>query len=151
MLHKIPGLIFVIGIMGIVSGCDQKPKVMSSSTGLMPQRTYDVQQLALGQQVYVANCAVCHGDNAQGASNWQQRNPDGTFPPPPLNGTGHSWHHSTEILYDVIANGSQPGQGNMPAWKDRLTKEQIDAVIIWFQSLWPDQVYAAWYEMQQRK
>jgi mono/diheme cytochrome c family protein len=137
--------------MVIAGGCDQKPQVMSSSTGLMPQRVYDAQQLALGQQVYAANCAVCHGDKAQGASNWQQRNPDGTFPPPPLNGTGHSWHHSTEVLYDVIANGSQPGQGMMPAWKDKLVKEQIDAVILWFQSLWPDQVYAAWYEMQQRK
>ena len=141
------GLFLVIGS----AGCDQQPKVMSSSTGLMPQRSYDENQLALGKQVFTDNCAVCHGDNAQGANNWHQRNADGSFPPPPLNGTAHAWHHSLDVLYDVISNGSQPGQGNMPAWKDKLSKEQIEATIMWFQSLWPDQVYAGWYEMQQRK
>ena len=142
----IAGIVLVIS----VAACDQQPKVMSSSTGLMPQRAYDANQLALGKQVFTDNCAKCHGDSAQGANNWHQRNPDGSFPPPPLNGTGHAWHHSLEVLFDVISNGSQPEQGNMPAWKDKLTKEQIDATIMWFQSLWPDQVYAAWYEMQQR-
>jgi len=137
-------------LIGIVS-CDQQPKVLSSSTGLMPQRSYDENQLALGKQVFAENCAVCHGDNAQGAKNWHQRNSDGSFLPPPLNGTGHAWHHSLNVLYDVISNGSQPGQGNMPAWKDKLSKEQIEAIIMWFQSLWPDPVYAGWYEMQQRK
>lgn len=134
-----------------IAGCDQQPKVMSSSTGLIPKRSYDEQQLALGKQVFTENCAKCHGDNAQGAKNWHQRNADGSFPPPPLNGTGHAWHHSLEVLSDVISNGSQSGQGNMPAWKDKLTRDQIDATIMWFQSLWPDQVYAAWFEMQQRK
>ena len=141
----------IAGVLLLVIACDQQPKVMNSSTGLIPQRLYDAKQLDMGKQIFVENCANCHGDNAQGASNWHQRNPDGTFPPPPLNGTGHAWHHSTEVLYDVISNGSQPGQGNMPAWKDKLSKEQIEATIMWFQSLWSDQVYAAWYEMQHQK
>lgn len=131
--------------------CDQQPKVMSASTGQMPQRSYDENQLALGKKVFVTHCAVCHGDNAQGDANWRQRNPDGTFPPPPLNGTGHAWHHSVDVLYEIISDGSQPGQGKMPPWKDKLSREQIEATIMWFQSLWPDQVYAAWYEMQQRR
>ena len=141
-------LAFVLAV--IVTGCDQEPKVLSSSTGLMPKRNYDQKQLAAGKQVFKEHCAVCHGENAQGSKNWHQRNPDGTFPPPPLNGSGHAWHHSTNVLFEVISNGSQDGQGNMPAWKDKLTKQQIEATIMWFQSLWPDQVYAAWYEMQQR-
>lgn len=142
--------VYLLLAAGIIA-CDQQPKVSSSSSGLMPQRSYDEAQLALGKQVFDDNCSVCHGDNAQGAKDWHQRNPDGSFPPPPLNGTGHAWHHSLDVLYDVIANGSQPGQGNMPAWKDKLSQEQIEATIMWFQSLWPDQVYASWYEMQQRK
>ena len=141
------GLLLICGIVA----CDQQPKLASSSTGLMPQRSYDEAQLALGMQVFTENCALCHGESAQGAKNWHQRNADGSFPAPPLNGTGHAWHHSLDVLYDVIANGSQPGQGNISAWKDKLSKEQINAVIMWFQSLWPDQVYAAWYETQQRK
>jgi len=134
----------------LLAGCDQKPSISASSTGLMPKREYDPGVLEAGKKIFVENCAQCHGDNAQGASNWHQRNPDGTFPAPPLNGTGHAWHHSSAVLTDMITNGSQPGEGNMPAWKDKLTAREIEMVILWFQSLWPDPLYAAWYEQQQR-
>ncbi|HEY5602599.1 MAG TPA: cytochrome c [Gammaproteobacteria bacterium] len=149
MNYKIHSWVFIIGLIALVAGCDQKPKLSSSSTGLMPPRIYDAQQLALGKQLFGEHCAGCHGDNAQGAAHWQQPNSDGTYPPPPLDGSGHAWHHSTGTLFEVISNGSQPGRGNMPAWKDRLNEEQIIAVIVWFQSLWPDPVYAAWYESYQ--
>jgi mono/diheme cytochrome c family protein len=36
----------------------------------------------------------------------------------------------------------------MPAWKGKLSDAQIDAVIEWMQSTWPDPVFAAWHEMQ---
>lgn len=134
----------------LLTGCDQKPSVSASSTGLMPKRQYDQAVLDQGRKIYSENCAQCHGANAEGATNWHKRNEDGTFPPPPLNGTGHAWHHSTAVLTDMIKNGSKPGEGNMPAWKDRLSDEQISTVIQWFQSQWPDPVYAAWYEQQQR-
>ena len=32
----------------------------------------------------------------------------------------------------------------MPPFKDKLTAQEIDAIIAWFQSLWPDNIYAAW-------
>jgi mono/diheme cytochrome c family protein len=152
--QKVSGLAVlstVVIFAGSISGCDRESKVTDTQTGVMPQRQYDQKQLNLGKQVFSEHCAACHGDNAQGSKNWHKRNPDGTFPPPPLNGSGHAWHHSTDVLYEVIANGSRDGQGKMPAWKDKLTKQQIEATIMWFQSLWPDPVYAAWYEMQHRQ
>lgn len=140
----------LLTIVILLAACDQNPSVSMSSTGQMPQRQYDQNVLAMGKQIYSENCAKCHGVNAEGATNWHKRNGDGTFPPPPLNGSGHAWHHSTAVLTDMILNGSKPGEGNMPAWKDKLSREQIDSVIQYFQSLWPDQVYAVWYEQQQR-
>lgn len=134
----------------LLIGCDQNPSVSVSSTGQMPEREYNQAVLDRGGKIYSENCAQCHGANAEGAPNWHKRNEDGTFPPPPLNGTGHAWHHSIAVLTDMIKNGSKPGEGNMPAWKDRLSDEDISVVIQWFQSLWPDPVYAAWYEQQQR-
>ena len=80
----------------------------------------------------------------------RKRKPDGKYPPPPLNGSGHAWHHSRAMLHEMIRTGSRPGEGDMPAWQGKLTGDEIDAVISWFQSLWPDQVYAEWYEMQER-
>jgi mono/diheme cytochrome c family protein len=35
----------------------------------------------------------------------------------------------------------------MLAWKDKLNDEEIEAIVAWFQSQWPDEVYAAWYQM----
>jgi len=58
--------------------------------------------------------------------------------------------HSTEVLSNVINNGSVQGQGKMPAWEGKLNGQEISAVIVWFQSIWPQPVYDAWYEMQQR-
>jgi mono/diheme cytochrome c family protein len=116
-----------------------------------PEREVDFAKVARGSRLYQMNCAECHGDNAQGAPNWRQQDADGNFPPPPLNGTGHAWHHPKKMLHYVIANGSPGGQGNMPAWGDELSDDDIDAIIAWFQSRWPDQVYAAWYRRNQSR
>ena len=143
---------FTVCILALIFllACDQQPSVSVGSTGLMPKREYDQNVLNEGKKIYSENCAKCHGENAEGAADWHKRYADGTFPPPPLNGSGHAWHHSIAVLTEMIQNGSKPGEGNMPAWKDKLSPEQVAMVIEWFQSLGPDQVYAAWYEQQQR-
>ena len=115
-----------------------------------PLRTQEPGQLSLGEGVFQQHCSRCHGENAQGATNWHKPGDDGFYPAPPLDGSGHAWHHSQAVLKSVIINGSPQGKGKMPAWKNKLTDKEIDAVIAWFQSLWPQPVYDAWYEMQQR-
>ena len=150
--------IIVAGSMlAMLLACDQNTdrtkslRASSTATGQMPTRQYQPEQLELGGQIFAKHCAGCHGDKAQGNENWRVRDENGKFLPPPLNGNGHAWHHSRAVLRNVIENGSVDGSGNMPAWKDKLSDAEIDAVISWFQSLWPDAVYASWYEMQQRK
>jgi mono/diheme cytochrome c family protein len=117
----------------------------------MQQRNYDAAVLAEGEKLFSVHCAQCHGQNAQGHPQWRKVGADGKYPPPPLNGSGHAWHHSRAVLRNVIKNGSPPGQGNMPAWEGKLTAQQIEHVIDYFQSLWPDPVYSAWIEMQQNQ
>jgi len=133
-------------------GCDQPQSgnVIATETGAALKRVYNEPLMNQGAEVYRAHCSVCHGARAQGDAGWRKKLPDGKYPPPPLDGSGHAWHHSIPALKKMIMEGSPPDQGNMPAWGDQLTDQDIDAVIAWFQSLWPDQVYAAWYEMQQR-
>lgn len=139
----------------LLSACDVSQQTGDSQTGGMavptaPARSMDAQQLTLGQRVFQANCASCHGAQAQGDANWRQRDASGFYPAPPLNGSGHAWHHSLEMLKGVILNGSPQGKGNMPAWQGKINKTEIEATMAWFQSLWPQPVYDAWYEMQQR-
>ncbi|WP_455216811.1 c-type cytochrome [Kaarinaea lacus] len=146
-LYVIAVLVTVLGLIA----CDNN----KSAGGALPvpeapERKYDPQQLATGERVYQAECASCHGAEGQGAENWRKRGPDGLFPAPPLNGSGHSWHHSTEVLTGIIRNGSPDNKRSMPAWEGRLTDQEIEAVVLWFQSRWPQPVYNAWYEMQQR-
>jgi len=134
----------------LLSACDTGQNIGGMPVSEAPPRQVNTLQMALGKQVFADNCAVCHGDRAQGTTEWRQTDADGYYPPPPLNGSAHAWHHSTEVLKDVILAGSPQGQGNMPAWKDNLSDEQIDAVIVWIQSTWPQTVYDTWFEMQQR-
>ena len=148
-LQWFPLLTFCVGTL-LMTGCDKPDGQGGLPVPTAPQRTTDAAQLALGKDVYQQHCAHCHGARAEGDARWRQRGPDGKFPPPPLNGSGHAWHHSTQVLMDVITQGSAPDMGNMPAWGDRLSQREITAVIAWLQSLWPEPVYDAWYEMQQR-
>ena len=108
------------------------------------ERWYGREEVELGRQLYARFCAECHGAGAQGAANWQKPGPDGRMPPPPLNGTGHAWHHPMRDLVAVIQNGTP---GNMPAWRGKLSSDDTEAVIAWFQSLWPAEIYAAWDRM----
>ncbi len=139
-------LIFVFGLVA----CEQEKAVIELTASKVPQRQYDASQLSLGKKVYQTNCASCHGGQAQGDANWRKKDADDHYPAPPLNGSGHAWHHSTAVLSDVISNGSVPGKGKMPAWKGKLNEQEINAVIVWFQSSWPQSLYEAWYGMQQR-
>jgi len=110
-------------------------------------RGYDAALLEQGNTVFQKNCATCHGDNAQGTvSNWQQRDENGKLPPPPLNGTAHTWHHPIGGLAHTIKKGTLSMGGSMPAWEDKLSDEEVFSVIVWLTSLWPDEIYKAWLQ-----
>lgn len=111
-----------------------------------PERWYTDEQVQIGEAVFQAECAVCHGDQAEGADDWQRRDDDGYFPAPPLNGTAHAWHHPKDELRMIIRDG----RNNMPGFTDRLDDAEIDAAIAWFQSHWSDDVYEAWLEYDAR-
>jgi len=110
------------------------------------KRWYTQTQVDKGQVIFEKNCATCHGDNAQGTLEWKKTLADGSYPPPPLNGTAHTWHHPINILRRTIYYGGIPLGGTMPSFKDTLTKEEMDAVIAYFQSKWDKKIYDAWSE-----
>ncbi len=113
-------------------------------------RKLDPEKIKRGATVYRVNCASCHGPNAEATPNWREQGADGRYPPPPLNGSAHDWHHSTATLEKMIREGS-PGIGGMPAWNGKLTNQEIDDVIVWIKSLWPDEIYDIWYQEIENK
>src|SRR5262247_4938628 len=52
----------------------------------------DTAQVALGQGMYAAQCARCHGANLEGQPNWQVELPGRGRPAPPHDAHGHTWH-----------------------------------------------------------
>ena len=107
-------------------------------------RWYTEKQAENGKPLFARHCASCHGTNAEATPDWRKRKPDGGFPPPPLNGTAHTWHHPMNILKFTILKGGVPVGGNMPAFEQKLQIAEINSIIAWFQSLWPDEVYDIW-------
>ncbi len=110
------------------------------------KRWYSEAQLQLGEQVYGQHCASCHGKQAEGTPDWRKTGPDGKYPPPPLNGTAHAWHHSLRVLLRQIRMGGKPLGGTMPGFAGKLSNEEMLAAIAWFQSHWPDNIYRIWEE-----
>lgn len=107
-------------------------------------RWFSDEQVEQGKKVFKENCSTCHGDKAQGTINWKVAGADGKYPPPPLNGTAHAWHHSMDALRRTVREGGIPLGGVMPPFKDKLDAQQIDAAIAYFQSQWNDKIYANW-------
>jgi mono/diheme cytochrome c family protein len=118
--------------------------VAGAAEAAPPERWYSEAQVDAGRALFQEHCASCHGANAEGTPDWKKRGPDGKYPPPPLNGTGHAWHHSMSVLKRTIDRGGVPLGGWMPAFKGKFTEAEKEALIAFIQSHWPDEVYAAW-------
>ena len=101
-----------------------------------------------GGAIYKQHCARCHGANAAGAPNWHQPDVAGRYPPPPLDGSAHAWHHPKAVLKQMIRDGIPRDDGGMPAWGGKLSEADIEAVIAWFQSRWPDEIYRNWLAIE---
>ena len=131
--------LYVLGLCVLVAGCEQgngEPRVNG--------RWYTQSQVDMGKKVYAENCIACHNENARGTFSWRNPLPDGSYPPPPLNGTAHAWHHPLGVLKKVIEQGGIPMGGKMPGFGSRLNDKEELAVISYFQSFWPDDIYKAW-------
>jgi mono/diheme cytochrome c family protein len=123
----------------ILAACD------NTSTANAPAENTSSQQVTQGKQVFEAHCQECHGVEAAGlVKDWQKPDADGIYPAPPLNGSAHAWHHDMKTLLGTVNRGGIPLGGTMPAFKDTLTEEEKEAVLIYIQSLWPEELYLAW-------
>ena len=149
--------VLIIPIVLLLAACSDQPATVKTSSApapITPAATaphgLDAKLITRGGEIYKANCAACHGANAQGAPNWNKKGPDGKFPPPPLDASGHGWHHPKSALVQAIKEGTLKLGGGMPAWKGTLTDEDIEAVVSWIQSRWPEDVYKSWALMDEK-
>ena len=124
--------------------------VAAPPTETVPGRWYTEAQVAAGEPLYQAHCAVCHGADGSATPDWRKTDANGNFPPPPLNGTAHTWHHPLVVLTDTIEKGGAQYGGLMPGFAQVIDADGRLAVVAYIQSWWSDDIYARWYEIDRR-
>jgi mono/diheme cytochrome c family protein len=96
----------------------------------------------VGRELYLENCAKCHGANLEGQPDWMERLPSGRLPAPPHDETGHTWHHSDNQLFMLIKDGFAaiaPGyETDMPTYAGVLTDTEITTIVDYIKGTWPE-------------
>lgn len=122
------GRLWLVGVavaVSLIGACTSDANAGSAAEGV----------LARGSELYQQNCAQCHGADLSGAPDWKTPNDDGSYPPPPHDSSGHTWHHSDRILMEIISDGSDFPQSRMPAFGGRLD-DDIAAILEFIKSNW---------------
>jgi mono/diheme cytochrome c family protein len=128
--------------------------VMSSSptrAGLL--KPDDPAVTAQGAQIYAETCAACHGPGLAGEPNWRSPDKDGLMPAPPHDETGHTWHHTEKLLFELTKFGLAEAAGlkdhktRMPVYDGVLSDDEIIAVLSFIKSRWPQDIQRRHTEM----
>lgn len=127
-----------VGVWLLISG-------ISTGGPPEPPDLNDPDLVAMGAELYAANCASCHGAALEGEENWRSASPDGTLPAPPHNETGHTWHHPDTTLFAYTKHGGSAVaapdfHSAMPAFGDALSDREIWAVLAYIKSQWPTEI-----------
>ncbi len=121
----------------------------SFATGVTAGHEMDDRDLTNGQTLYAEQCASCHGVNLEGQPDWQTPDNNGILPAPPHDGTGHTWHHDNQLLFEytqlggeaaLAARGVDGFASGMPRFGDTLTDDDIWDILAYIRSTWPERV-----------
>jgi len=129
-----------------LAGCGGGDPGMAPVAG----RWYTPAQVEAGRLLYANHCTVCHASDGSATADWRTPGADGHYPPPPLNGSAHTWHHSRIQLDFTIQNGGIAFGGVMPAFAHLLNAQERLSIIAYFQTWWTDEIYAKWAQIDAR-
>ena len=113
----------------------------AAHAGLRERAASAPEGIRTGHLVFEKNCASCHGARGEGAPDWEHRDAKGELPPPPLDAHGHAWKHADGMLYRLVQGGwrdpfNKTERLTMPAFGNKLSPQQIRAVIEYLKTLW---------------
>lgn len=110
-------MVIVIVVAVVLSGGDSPEPIEPGSP----------EQLAAGKEVFLQNCATCHGDELQG----------GLAGPPLIDEIYEPSHHPDSAIRAAIANGVTPHHWNfagMPPIRG-LSEDDVEAVIAYIRDV----------------
>jgi mono/diheme cytochrome c family protein len=101
-----------------------------------PPPPLDSAGVRAGAALYQQHCASCHKADLSGEPGWMIPNDDGTYRPPPHDSTGHTWHHTDQLLLEIVRDGSSDPIAIMPTFAGILTDQEVLDILEFFRSRW---------------
>ncbi len=156
MARKAIGIAAVALVVGLGALIWWDAQVRVSPESAVPDLN-DSDRIAFGRVVYLKHCASCHGAQLEGQPNWRDRLPNGKLPAPPHDDSGHTWHHTFDLLFAMTKHGlvppyAPPGyQSEMPGFGDQLSDDEIWNVLAYIRSRWSDRVRSTHDELQRQQ
>lgn len=123
------------------------PLLLIAASPVIADHNWDHRNIDAGRSLYADQCAACHGANLEGQPDWRTAGPDGVLPAPPHDGTGHTWHHDDQLLFDYTKYGGQitleamgiaEFTSGMPGFEGTLTDDEIWDTLAFIRSTWTD-------------
>ncbi len=143
----IVSLTILVSVLGLAACSSEQEPLPASAKFIATTRASQVEiqeppaeTADSGAKLYAASCLSCHGD---------RKGEGGTGLAPSHNETGHTWHHPDAQLKERIFNGTI-GFGQMPAFKDKLTEEEVNAVLTYIKTWWTEEQRADQADISKR-
>ena len=121
----------------LLTGCEARPKSAPGDPMLdairAEERYGDLSYIeSQGKYLFLRYCATCHGDDGRGDGQNAS-----TLNPPPPDMTAAKTSRDAPLLRKVITEGSAAvGRSSLsPPWGRRLTRQEIDYLVAYCQSL----------------
>ncbi len=125
---------------------------LCAATAAQADHRFEGRDLAAGAKLYAEYCANCHGTVLEGQPDWRSPGPDGTYPAPPHDESGHTWHHATGVLLDYTLKGGQAAlatrgvtgfRSGMPAFGEVLSEADALDILAFIRSSWSERAKTA--------
>jgi mono/diheme cytochrome c family protein len=138
------GIIIFISLVLLVWFQLKDPNMGSKVSNLISSANAKNIDIFKGMELYTKNCASCHMGNLAGNPNWKSGvDDDGQRLPPPLNGAGHTWHHSPDQLFQVIRYGYKkfdPNYKGKMLGNEDLSEDDVWSILEYIKSIWPEEI-----------
>ena len=123
----------------VLQACSVSPTSTAVRVGPTPTMlpTPSDPTAARGAALYQRECAACHGINGEGQKDWKIARPDGSFPAPPHDSSGHTWHHPDSELLEIMREGGiiYMSDSQMPGFGDSMSEEELHDILVFLKTL----------------
>jgi len=128
--RRIAVITLELSVVALAAACGGNSGAAAPRPGGSPEQP----SLDEGKALYATYCFQCHGGETGGKLR---------DIPPPHNANGHTWSHPDQQLTQITLEGlsfSAPDQPKMPAFRDRLSVKDVQAILAYIKTWWtPEQ------------